>query len=113
MGKPAGLIAPADCRFHLLIAMIVELYPQMRVGSPGRTQMAPPQQPSPRRRPQILDDQTRGAHRFDASEYEDTWAEDLRAEGSCAEDSLANDDNGLKRFMARLTDLIRSMGGRK
>ena len=103
MGKPAGLIAPADCRFHLLIAMIVELYPQMRVGSPGRTQMAPPQQPSPRRRPQILDDQTRGAHRFDASEYEDTWAED----------SLANDDNGLKRFMARLTDLIRSMGGRK
>ena len=101
MGKPAGLIAPADCRFHLLIAMIVELYPQMRVGVPGRTQMA--QQPSPRRRPQILDDQTRGAHRFDASEYEDTWAED----------SLANDDNGLKRFMARLTDLIRSMGGRK
>jgi hypothetical protein len=36
MGKPAGLIAPADCRFHLLIAMIVELYPQMRVGSPRK-----------------------------------------------------------------------------
>jgi hypothetical protein len=106
MGKPAGLIAPAGCRSHLLIAMIVELYPQMRVGSPGRTQMA--QQPSPRRRPQILDDQTRGAQRFDASEYEDTWSED-----SCAGDSLANDDNSVKRFMARLTDLIRSMGGRK
>jgi hypothetical protein len=73
----------------------------MRIVPLEGTQM--PQQPSRRRRPQILDDQTGGTQRFDASEYEDTWAED----GS------ASDDNSVKRFMAGLTDLIRSMGGRK
>ncbi len=87
-----------------------------------------PQQPSPRRRPQILDDQTGGAWRFDAHEYEDTWAkdprtedlsteglstEDLSAEDLSAEDDWDSGDNSVTRFMARLTDLIRSMGGPK
>jgi hypothetical protein len=85
--------------------MIAELYPQMRVGFPRK-------EPT-RRRPQILDDRAGGAQRFDASEYEDTWAEDLWAEDAWAEDAWANDDNWVKRFMARLAGLIRSMGGRK
>jgi hypothetical protein len=71
--------------------------------------MALPQQPLPRRRRQILDDQTGGAHRFDSSEYEDTWAKDTWAENNWAKDS---EDNWVKRLIARLAGLIRGVGGR-
>ena len=60
--------------------------------------MPQPERALPRRRRQILDDETGDTHRFNAREYEDTWQ---------------GEDKWVKGFMASLTKLIRNIIGRK
>ena len=52
----------------------------------------------PKRRRQILDDETGDTLRFNAREYQHTWLKE---------------DSWMKSFMARLTGLMRNMSGRK
>jgi hypothetical protein len=54
--------------------------------------MMAPEQHLLKRRPQILDDETRDEHVFNARAREDSWVEN---------------------FMARLADLVRKIGNRK
>jgi hypothetical protein len=63
--------------------------------------MKQPESHTPTRRRQILDDQTGGTHRFNAREYEDTWADG---------DSLVPPDAWVKNFVERLAARIRGMG---
>jgi hypothetical protein len=65
--------------------------------------MARPEQPLPRRRRQILDDETGGAHHFNAREYEDTWVQG---------ETWAYGDAWVKNFIVRLAALVRSIGGK-
>jgi hypothetical protein len=55
----------------------------------------------PTRQRQILDDQTGGTHRFNAREYEDTWADG---------NSSVPPDAWVKNFVDRLAARIRGMG---
>jgi hypothetical protein len=59
--------------------------------------MALPEQHLQRRRLQILDDETRDGHGFNVHEYEDTWV---------------HEDSWVKDFIARLTGLVRKIGGK-
>jgi hypothetical protein len=63
--------------------------------------MTLPEPHVPTRRRQILDDQTGGTRRFNAREYEDTWADG---------DSSIPPDAWVKNFVDRLAARIRSMG---
>jgi hypothetical protein len=63
--------------------------------------MALPEPHLQTRRRQILDDQTGGARRFNACEYEDTWADG---------DSSVPGDAWVKDFVGRLAARIRSLG---
>jgi len=59
--------------------------------------MTLPEQAIKRRR-QILDDETRDAHRFNASAYQDIWAPE---------------HSWVKDFIARLAGLIRNISSKK
>ena len=65
--------------------------------------MARPEQPLPRRRHQIVDDETGGAHHFNAHEYEDTWVQG---------ETWAHGDAWVRIFMVRLAALVRNMSGK-
>jgi hypothetical protein len=57
-----------------------------------------PERALPKRRRQILDDETGDTHRFNAREYEDTWV---------------HEDRWAKSLMARLASLVRNISGSK
>jgi hypothetical protein len=65
--------------------------------------MTLPEAHLPRRRRQILDDQTGAGHRFNAREHEDGWANG---------DSPVPGDAWVKNFVARLAALIHHFGGK-
>jgi hypothetical protein len=71
------------------------------------TDMTLPEHTSPKRRRQILDDET-GAHRFDASAHENTWPHE-----ELAPDASAHEDVWVRSFMTRLAGLIRNLDGKK
>ena len=60
--------------------------------------MPQPKRALPKRRRQILDDETGDTLRFNAPEYEHTWPKE---------------DTWIKSFMARLAGLMRTISGRK
>jgi hypothetical protein len=57
-----------------------------------------PERAPPKRRRQILDDETGDARRFNAREYENAWV---------------HEDSWTKRLLARLASLIRNINGGK
>jgi hypothetical protein len=66
-----------------------------------------PEHALPKRRRQILDDETQGAHRINASE---------RSDGSGHQDALHQDtlhqDTWARNFVDRLAVLVRKIGGK-
>jgi hypothetical protein len=71
--------------------------------SEGETRMTRPEQAPLKRRRQILDDETTGAHRFDASKRPDT----------SAHRDASHQDTWARNFVNRLAGLIRKIGGEK
>ena len=59
--------------------------------------MTLPEQHLPKRRPQILDNDTRDEHRFDVCDHENT---------------RTDEDTWVRIFTARLAELVRKIGGK-
>ena len=58
----------------------------------------------PKRRRQILDDETADTHRFDASKYQGSWKHEI---------SWVDEDRSVKGFINRLAGLVRNMSSNK
>jgi hypothetical protein len=69
--------------------------------------MTLPEHALPKRRRQILDDET-GAHRFSAGTHENIWPHQ-----DPAQDASAHQDRWVRSFMTRLAGLVRNLDGKK
>jgi hypothetical protein len=77
----------------------------MRIGlREQEPEMTLPEPLLPKRRRQILDDETADTHRFDASKYEGSWKHEVL---------WADEDRWINSFMTRLAGLIRNMSGNR